>query len=125
MNNSTLHSLFNLLSLTRLPEGNYQSDALADSTPLGVNHRVILTALSVVTPLLVLVNCLDQIQTAFVAVPMQSTLAIAQSAYPGHDYNDDCRCRRQTDGTGQLLDHNGSNHIPIVLESPMNCQSAE
>jgi hypothetical protein len=86
MDNPTLHSRFNLLSSTRLSEGSYQSDALADSTPLGVNHRVILTALSVVTPLLVLVNCLDQIQAAFVAMPMQSTLATAQLAYSGHDY---------------------------------------
>ena len=86
MDNPLLHSRFNLLSSTRLPEGSYKSDALADSTPLGVNHRVILTALSVVTPLLVLVNCLDQIQAAFVAVPMQFTLAIAQQAHSGHDY---------------------------------------
>jgi hypothetical protein len=86
MDNPTLHSRFNSLSSTQLPEGSYQSDTLADSTPLGINHRVILTALSVVTPLLVLVNCLDQIQAAFVAVPMRSTLAIAQPAHSGRDY---------------------------------------
>ena len=85
MDNPTLHSRFNLLSSTRLPEVSYQSDALA-SIPLGINHRVILTALAVVTPLLVLVNCLDQSQAAFVAVPMQSTLAITQLAHSGHDY---------------------------------------
>ncbi|MBD2028433.1 hypothetical protein H6F55_00290 [Phormidium sp. FACHB-322] len=50
------------------------------------NHQVILTALSAITPLLVLMNCLDQIQEAFVAVPMRPNLALAQPAHSGLDY---------------------------------------
>lgn len=86
MGNPTLHSPFSPLNSTRLPEGSYQSDALVDSTPLSVNHRVILTALSAITPLLVLMNCLDQIQGAFVAAPMQPTFTMARAAHSGPDY---------------------------------------
>jgi hypothetical protein len=86
MGNPTLHSRLNPLSSTRLTEGSYQSGALAANTPLSVNHRVMLTALSAVTPLLVLMNCLDQIQGAFVAVPMRPILAIAPPAHSGPDY---------------------------------------
>lgn len=86
MGNPTLHSRSNPFDSTRLPKGSYQSCAPVASSPLSVNHRVILTALSAITPLLVLMNCLDQIQGAFVAVPMRPTLALAQPAHSGPDY---------------------------------------
>lgn len=86
MGNPTLHSRLNLRRAAPLPEGRYPSSALANSTPLSVNHRVILTVMSAITPLLVLVNCFDQIRGAFVAVPMRPTLAMARPAHSGPDY---------------------------------------
>ena len=85
MVNPTLHSPLSPLNSTR-PEGGDPSYAPAHSTPLSVNHRVILTALSAITPLLVLMNCLDQIQGAFVAVPMRPTFTMARAAHTGLDY---------------------------------------
>ena len=85
MGNPILHSRATSLDPI-LPKGSYQSCALVTGLPLSVNHRVILTALSAITPLLVLMNCLDQIQGAFGAVPMRPNLALAQPAHSGSDY---------------------------------------
>ncbi|MBD1873431.1 hypothetical protein H6F75_08060 [Nodosilinea sp. FACHB-131] len=81
-----MHSRSTPLDSTRLPKGNDQSCALVSNPPLIANHRVILTAVSAITPLLVLMNCLDQIQGAFVAVPMRPILALAQPVHSGPDY---------------------------------------
>lgn len=86
MSNPILHSRSTPFDSTQLPKGNYQSCALVSNPPLMVNHCVILTTLSAITPLLVLMNCLDQIQGAFVAVPMRPILALAQPAHSGPDY---------------------------------------
>lgn len=86
MANPTLRPHLTSLSSTQLPSDRSQNGTPAGSTVLSVNHRVILTALSAITPLLVLMNCLDQIQGAFVAVPMRPTFAMAQPAHSGPDY---------------------------------------
>lgn len=86
MGNPTVQSPFSPLNSTLLTQDSSQGDDPAGSTLLSFNHRVILTALSIITPLLVLINCLDKIQGAFVAMPMQPALALAQPAHSGLDY---------------------------------------
>ncbi|MBW4482034.1 MAG: hypothetical protein KME14_05790 [Tildeniella torsiva UHER 1998/13D] len=86
MGNPTVQSPFSPLDATLPTQDTYPSDAPAGSTPLSFNHRVILTALSIVTPLLVLTNCLDKIQGTFVAEPIRPVLALAQLAHSGLDY---------------------------------------
>jgi hypothetical protein len=86
MGNPTVQSPFRPLNSTLLTQDSSQSDAPAGNTPLSFNHRVILTALSIITPLLVLTNCLEKIQGTFVAEPIRPALALAQPPHSGLDY---------------------------------------
>ncbi|MEA5449597.1 hypothetical protein VB780_13515 [Leptolyngbya sp. CCNP1308] len=86
MGNPTVQSSFSPLDSTLLTQDNHQSDDPVGGMPLSFNHRVILTALSIITPLLVLTNCLDKIQGTFVAEPIRPALALAQPAHSGLDY---------------------------------------
>lgn len=86
MGNPTVQSPFSPLDSTLLTQDTYQSEAPAGSTLLSFNHRVILTALAIVTPLLVLTNCLEKIQGTFVAEPIRPALDLAQPAHSGLDY---------------------------------------
>ncbi|MEO1070341.1 MAG: hypothetical protein AAFW95_14715 [Cyanobacteria bacterium J06638_6] len=65
-----------------------QRFTLIVTIPVGFTHRPSFALLAVITPLLVLVNCLDKIQTAFITTPVQPISAAMQPPVSGLDYLD-------------------------------------
>lgn len=86
MVNPTLRSPRPSLSPPLPPQDDPQSCALVTNRPSSFNHQALLTLLAAITPVMVLVNCLNEIRGAFVAVPIQTTLAIVQPFHSAPDY---------------------------------------
>ncbi|MBE9160588.1 hypothetical protein IQ265_27760 [Nodosilinea sp. LEGE 06152] len=66
-----------------------RADQAGQDSPavLGLSHRLLLTTLAAITPLLVLVNSLDSIRsTTWMVIPLQAAFAIRQPAHSGLDY---------------------------------------
>ncbi len=49
-------------------------------------HPVCLALMATITPLVVLVNCLDRLQGIVVTIPMQTALALVRPSYTSSDY---------------------------------------
>jgi hypothetical protein len=86
MVNPTLRVSVPSSNLSLPPQGHQQSYTLVANRPAGLNHHVFLALVATITPLLVLMNCLNDIRGTFVAVPMQAAFAFAQPSYSGLDY---------------------------------------